>query len=276
MMQTCLAIGTETAIERLKAEKQRKDILSHLIGAIDPETGTKFSPQDVIMEANILLLAGGDTTGTGLCTIFFYLSRNAPTYAKLSSEIRSTFASASEIGLGPKLDSCTYLHACIEEGLRLFGGAAFWRDADEGGATVAGEVIPAGLTVGFSPYAVHHDPGMFPEPYAYRPERWVPSDEFSAEQVKLAKSACNEFGLGPRSCVAKNLAMTMMLLTVATVIYEMDFRIADGELGKVGEGRPGLGKGRERKEEYQLYGSFTLVKEGPWLQFRKRKLGSGV
>jgi cytochrome P450 len=209
-----------------------------------------------------------------LCVVFFYLARNPQTYNDLASEIRSTFQSVSDIGLGLKLDSCTYLHTCIEEGLCLFAGTAFWRDAEEGGAMVLGDYIPAGLTVGTSPYALHHNTDYFPDPFRYDPERWIPGGKYSAEQVKVAKAACSPFSLGPRSCVAKNLAMTTILLTVATVVWSMDFRVAGGEMGRLGEREPHLGHGRHRREEFQLYGSFTVHKDGPVLQFKKRNLGT--
>ena len=276
MIQTFLAIGTQTALRRiqnLKAGEGHKDILSCLIDGVDPETGTNFDTENIVLEANILLNAGGDTVGTALCVQFFYLSRNPQAYNTLASEIRSTFQNVSEISLGPKLDSCIYLHACVEEALRLFAGTAFWRDADEGGATVLGEYIPTGFTVGSSPYVLHHNTDYFPDPFRYDPERWIPGRGCSAEQIKMAKMACNPFSLGPRSCIAKNLAVTTMLLTVATVMWSMDFRVAEGESGRLGEGGPHLGHGRHRREEFRsmlLYSSFTLQKDGSVLQFKKR------
>ena len=51
----------------------------------------------------------------------------------------------------------------------------------------------------------------------------------------MAKVACSPFSLGPRSCVAETLALTTMLLTVATVMWSIDFRAAEGEIGRLGE-----------------------------------------
>jgi hypothetical protein len=285
LIMTLIGLGTQSALERIQKQSsekqsgdeksfgQRKDILSYLINGTDPETGTAFTPTDIIAEANVLLISGGDAMGIAMCGIFFYLSRNRHAYDKLAAEIRTTFHSRSELGLGPKLSSCTYLRACIEEGQRLVGGPAFWREAGPGGATVCGEYIPPGYEAGICMRAINHNAEYFPSPFSYEPERWLSSVMEPAEQERLAvaKAAHNPFSLGPRGCVAKNLGLTVMELTLATLIWEMDFRVAEGPAGRTGEGGPGLGFGRERKDEFQLYGNFTMTKDGPVLQFRKRE-----
>lgn len=188
------------------------------------------------------------------------------------SEVRSTFNSIEEIQLGPKLESCTYLHACIEEGLRLLTGVAFWREAMEGGATVRGEYIPAGLIVGISPHVIHPREDIFPEPYRCLPERWIPGGKSSEDQIKAARAAPNTFSLGPRGCVARNLGMTALNIAVPTLLWSMDVRKAEGEEGKLSEGSPQLSYGRYRREQFQLWGSFTVNGKGPMLQVRQDRM----
>lgn len=71
------------------------------------------------MSTLVFFPAGGDTTATALSALFFYLSRNTESYSKLANEIRTTFSNHSEIQGGPKLASCRYLRASIEEALRM-------------------------------------------------------------------------------------------------------------------------------------------------------------
>lgn len=49
----------------------------------------------------------------------FYLSRNPEVYRKLAGEIRTTFSSGHDIRSGPRLTSCRYLRAVINETLRM-------------------------------------------------------------------------------------------------------------------------------------------------------------
>ena len=124
------------------------------------------------MQADMNLL-GGDTTSTALAAVLFYLSRHDEPHKILNNEIRSTFPTIDDIRQGPRLSSCHYLRACLEEAMRLAPPApgALWREVCMGGATVDGEKIPAGLDVGVCQYAICRNPDLFPEPYLFKPER---------------------------------------------------------------------------------------------------------
>lgn len=64
--------------------------------------------------------------------------------------------------------------------------------------------------------------------------------------------------------------MKELALTLARILWSLDFKTVEGEMGKLGEGGPGLGAGRERRDKHQLKDGFTAGKEGPVVQFRPR------
>lgn len=194
-------------------------------------------------------------------------------YTKLAHEIRTTFDSVEAIISGPPLRSCTYLRACIDEALRLSPpvSAAPWRVIQSGGANIDSERLPEGTVVGAGLYALHHNPQYFAHPFQFFPDRWIPSETNPQDRIDMAGKAFAPFLIGARMCAARNMAMTELLLAVAQIMFTMEFRVADGAQGKIGEGRIGMGMGREREEEFQLYSHFvTVTKDGPVLQFRKR------
>jgi cytochrome P450 len=80
----------------------------------------------------------------------FYISRHPMAYEKVTKEIRECFASIDEIQLEAKLNSCTYLRACIDETLRMSpaAGSSLWREVQKGGITLNGAYIPEGCDVG--------------------------------------------------------------------------------------------------------------------------------
>ena len=146
-----------------------------------------------------------------------------------------------------------------------------WRRVQNGGAEIDGERIDEGYSVATGLYALHHNPAYFPRPFRYSPERWIVSEDNPAEAVELAKKSFAPFLIGTRMCAARNMAVMELLLTVAHVIWAMDFKVADGPVGRIGQGGPGMQRGRERDDEFQVYGHFVTVgKDGPVLQFRKR------
>lgn len=147
-----------------------------------------------------------------------------------------------------------------------------WREVDKGGAQIHGEFISASYDVGTSMYAIHHNEKYYPDSYNYRPERWIHSTNGpSQEDVDLAHSAWNPFSLGPRGCVGRGLAMMEISLTLARVVWQYDFRKAEGLLGRIGEGTAGARRGRHRINEFQLQDHLTSIKNGPMIEFRPRE-----
>lgn len=270
-----ITVGGKWAMDRIEAEKHqanRNDMMSFIISAIDPETEQQLSVHEIMAEAYTLITAGGDTTSVAITSTFFYLSRNPDAYAKAAAEVRSAFSSEEEIRTGPALSSCYYLRACLDEALRMSPpvSAPLYREAGSGGASVCGTHFPEGLSCAVGTYAIHHNHIYFPEPFKYRPERWLKDEISTADTLQRAKTAFNPFSTGPRNCVAMNLAYMELTLTVARVLWLADFKIPEGPLGHIGEGHPSRGHGRHRVDEYQLYDHWGSAKEGPFLQFKTR------
>ncbi len=198
-------------------------------------------------------------------------------YLKVVEEVCSVFPDTKSITIGPELNSCTYLRACIDESLRMSppAASALWREVANGGILIDGLRVPAGCDVGTGIYSIHHNATYYPEPFMYRPERWLSSKEpekspEATQQLNLARSAFNPFSIGPRGCIGKGLAMTELMLTMATVLRKFEIRTAPGEEG-VGGGKVGGVLGRHREKEFQLSDHVTAAKDGPVLQFRKRQ-----
>jgi len=138
-----------------------------------------------------------------------------------------------------------------------------WRESLPGGLRISFEdlYIPPGCEVGTGIYSLNHNKSYFPDPLAFRPERWIPT-EAGEETVARAKAAFATFSFGPRNCVGKSLAIVEISLAVAAVIREYDFRRAESSLGRIGEGE-GIFEG-----QYQTKWAFTSLKDGPYIQFK--------
>lgn len=66
------------------------------------------------------------------------------------------------------------------------------------------------------------------------------------------------------------MAYLELSLALARLVWAFDMRLAPGEAGRVGEGRKGMGYGREREHEFQLQDIFVSEKKGPIAEFRPR------
>ncbi|KAI1407443.1 cytochrome P450 [Hypoxylon sp. FL1857] len=269
-------------LERMIADRiaEGKNIKHDLYSIVTDQLGSDapggLQASGLWSEAVFFLPAGGDTTATTISALFFYLSRNPKSYMKLAREIRDTFTSSLEIKGGPQLAGCSYLRACIDEALRLCPPVpgTLWRElskTDDGTKPfiVDGHIIPRGTYVGVSAYALHHNEEYFPDPFAYKPERWL-SSETPEAQRKAARDAFASFSIGYRGCAGKAMAYLESSLVMAKTLWYFDFEMAPGELGKAGAGCRGRTDKRDREDEFQLYDIFGSSHDGPNLVFQTR------
>lgn len=176
--------------------------------------------------------------------------------------------------MGPKLNSCKYLRACVDETMRMSPsvGSSLAREVQQGGAMVDGEHIPAGCDVGVPIYSIQHSADYFSNPFTFSPERWLVGEgDTTQESVALASSAYVPFSSGPRGCIGKGMALTEMMLTMAMVLWRLDFKIAEGCSAG---GSSDAEWGRHRPSEFQLKDHVTAARDGPLLHFRERKTSS--
>lgn len=207
--------------------------------------------------------------------MLFYVSRNPEIYRKLTEEIRASFTSGKDIKSGPQLTSCKYLRAVINETLRMSPSSTgnLWRQQDLAlpskvgkSFIIDGRVVPPGTMVGLSPYSLLHNEKYFPEPSVFRPERHLEAEQNS--KATDSTRAFAPFAIGSRSCGGRAVAYLEANLTIAKTLWYFDLEKVPGKACELGEGGPGLGKGRERKGEYQVWDVITAEHHGPNLIFK--------
>lgn len=263
--------ANQRAKERTQAgHEARKDFFYYLLNAKDPQTGEGLSTPELWGESNVLMIAGSDTTSTGLCSTVFYLVRNPRAMAALTKEIRENFTDVEEIVSGTKLNNLTYLKACIDEAMRLAPAVpgAMPREIMPGGAEVDGLYLPGGTDCGTPCYAIHRHPDYYREPEAYVPERWIEgatcqtADKLwvsTKDDVDIARRAFCPFSIGPRGCIGKSMALMEMRLTLARMFFLFDVELADTI-------------GQDEKGHLHMVDHFTSQKSGPNVVIKKRAM----
>lgn len=262
----------------LDISQQRKDTFHYLLNSRDPVTGKGFTTEQLQADSALIIAAGSDGVGLTLSATIFYLLTAPRCLQKLTSEIRSAFGSPDEI-CNPKLNSLPYLQACIDETLRMNPpkASSLPRKVLTGGVSIEGHHFPKGVTLGVPLYVLHHDAQYFPEPWEYKPERWIAdaSTGVTGEDVARARSACAPFLIGPMNCIGKNMSYIALKLAVAHLLWRCDVRVAGGEL--TGGGRPRwrgergeVYEGRRRWNEYQMQDWILGFRDGPMIEVRER------
>ncbi|RDA90106.1 hypothetical protein CP533_2582 [Ophiocordyceps camponoti-saundersi (nom. inval.)] len=238
--------------------------------------GDQLDESELWNEALFFVTAGGTTVSTAMCGLFFNLSHHPEIYARVAAEIRETFSSGREIHSGPKLAGCRYLRAVIDESLRLSPPSLspLWREPDVSSTeewVVDGHVIPPGTEAAVHLYSVLHHPEYFPEPFAFKPERWLEEEDdggnklsAEAEEARAtARRAQVSFGMGERSCAGKAMAYMETSVTIARTLWYFDFQRASGEDGLLGGGSEEDNEPWARPDQYQLQDILVADHDGP-------------
>lgn len=196
------------------------DIMSMLIEARDDEGGG-FSDQEVRDQVMTLLFAGHDTATSTVAFLFYELARHPEELERLVEE--------QDRVLGGRPPSAEDLHSglprlemAVDETLRMYPPA--WvgpRRAIEA-FEFAGHTVPAGIAVNYCSWASHHLPDVFPQPEAFRPDRFSPE-----ARAELPKGAYVPFGGGSRTCIGMRFGL-MEVRAIATLILQR-FRPAVAE-----------------------------------------------
>ncbi|TVU08839.1 hypothetical protein EJB05_42254, partial [Eragrostis curvula] len=120
--------------------------------------------------------------------------------------------------------SLAYLHAVIKEVLRLHppGPLLSWARLATSDVHVDGFLIPAGTTAMVNMWAITHDPAVWADPAAFRPDRFLAGGSSSEFSVMGSDLRLAPFGSGRRSCPGKSLAMATVAFWLATLLHEFE------------------------------------------------------
>ncbi|KAI1865877.1 uncharacterized protein JN550_008135 [Neoarthrinium moseri] len=205
--------------------RQRADFFGHLFNTEQQEqlggvASADSIYNDMVANAQILMVGSAETIKGFFLAVSYLLMQHPECLAKLTSEVRSKFATASEI-TGQSTTPLPYLNAVIEEGLRIFPPVPTGpeRIVPSGGANVSGYHVPGGTTVATHQYVTAHDPKYWHEPGSFLPERWL------GEGFGDRKEASQTFSLGPRGCIGMNLAYLEMRITLAKMVFAYDWQL---------------------------------------------------
>jgi cytochrome P450 len=106
-----------------------------------------LSRDSIERHSSVLIIAGSETTATTLSAVTYYLGTHPEVMARVMAEVRNTYASDDDIGLHNDVQT-PYLHAVIEETLRLFPAAPTGsaRVINKDGEEVDGKFLPPGVS----------------------------------------------------------------------------------------------------------------------------------
>ncbi|KAK7417360.1 hypothetical protein QQX98_004637 [Neonectria punicea] len=208
----------------------RKDFWHYVLAADEISgSGKGLSPEEMVVNAFSIAIAGSDGTATALTATIFLLLTHHHVYQQLRDSIRTEFELEEDINSAALAgDRIPLLDAVLNESMRLYPPVAVTlpRVVPPLGATIDGLFVPRETTVGVNHLSAYRSERNFHGAMKFIPERWL-EDEQNLNQVQSdVKASFQPFSVGPRSCLGKNLAKTEMRLILARLLWRFDLELA--------------------------------------------------
>ena len=182
----------------------RDDVLSLLLQARH-EDGSGMSDAELRDELMTLLVAGHETTATSLAWALERLTRNPEALERTVAE--------AEDGGGP------YTDAVIQETLRLRPVIPVVARHVKQPFELGDHLIPVGATITPSILLMHRRPDVYPDPSAFRPERFLERPPGTYTWIP--------FGGGVRRCIGASFALFEMRVVLSTLLARTTVRAAE-------------------------------------------------
>lgn len=224
-------------MRRMEKEEGRPDLIEGLLRKREELVSSQLFPlrittdlcqnlsiDELIANAEVLIIGGSETTASLLSGVTYLLLTNPTAHEKLKEEVRTVFQSQEDIDL-ISVNKLPYMLACLDEAMRMYPPIAngLPRVCPEGGAKVLGEYVPANTFVSIHQWALYRRKEYFKDPNTYHPERFLDDPSFADDHREVLQP----FHTGPRNCLGRNLAYSEMRLILALIIFNFDMEIAD-------------------------------------------------
>ena len=227
-----LDVAAADVVARRRARGLREDdgdLLALLLRSVD---AGDLAPEGLRDELVTTVIAGHETVASALTWTLHLLAEEQGAQARVAEELDAVLGGADEDGgrapAWADLRSLVRTRAAVEESLRLFPPAWVVSRRALVDDVVDGVALPAGTTVIISPWLLHRRPELFPEPEAYRPERFE-GDGLGRE----ARAAYTPVGAGPRLCIGRDFALVETTLVLAELLRGASVHPVPGELVRV-------------------------------------------
>ncbi|MHB6911833.1 cytochrome P450 [Streptomyces sp. DB-54] len=197
------------------------DLLSALVAARDVEDGGRGMTDAEISDTILtFFLAGTETTASTVAWALDLLARHPEIEQRLHTEVdtvlRGNPATYADL---PRLELAGRI---VTETLRLYPAAWFLTRSVTEDTRLGRHLLPAGTSLVYSPYLIHHRPDLYADPETFDPDRWDP------ERPQPPRSAFIPFAIGARKCIGDTFATTEATLARADITARWSLKYLPG------------------------------------------------
>ncbi|XP_034250036.1 cytochrome P450 4V2-like [Thrips palmi] len=187
--------------------------------------GKQLTREELTEELKTMSGAAVGTSMDFLCTFLLVMSIKQDVQDRIARELDDVFGGSDRPIETADLPHLQYLECAIKESMRLFPPTfGISRQATQDVKLPSGHVLPAGCIVGTVPYFTHRLPRHFPDPEAFRPERFLPENSRGRHPYAYVP-----FSAGVRNCIGQRYALMSAKTATSTILRR--FRVLPALMG---------------------------------------------
>ncbi|MCQ0988563.1 cytochrome P450 [Jiella marina] len=188
-----------------------RDILSSLLVARDPVTGTRLDHEELLDQIAVFFLAGHETAAAALGWTLYLLAH----HPEMQRELRAEVELATQGGpvVFATIKRLEKTRNVFREAMRLYPPIAFYPRETVAEETLGDLTVPCDHAVSVPVWLMHRHEAYWPRPDRFEPARF--SDPEARETVRQVYMP---FSMGARVCVGASFAMQEATLVLAEIL----------------------------------------------------------
>ncbi|SMX36182.1 cytochrome P450 [Maliponia aquimaris] len=211
---------TEDRQAAIAAGTAPDDLATKIMTTRDPQTGERFSAQEMVDQVAIFFLAGHETSASALGWALYLLATHPEWQDKVASEAQ--LLESGDFALVSKL---RVSRDVFREALRLYPPVPMMVRESACPERLRDRDIPKGSQMVLSPWHLHRHEGLWDNPDGFDPARW------QTENGKTCgREAYIPFSAGPRVCTGAGFAMVEGVLLLSLLLRDLRVSPVEGRV----------------------------------------------
>lgn len=220
----------EAEVDRVIAGRRRilaqqlnrapNDLLTHLLAALDADTGWGLSEAEVRSNILTFIAAGHETTANTLSWALFLLSQSRAWRERVEAEVDRELSGSPDAVIADRLIET---RAVIEETIRMYPPISAISRVALGSDELNGEPVRPGSLIVISPYVLHRHRLLWDRPDTFDPHRFL-----GGAHAAIDRFAYLPFGAGPRKCIGATFALQEATLVLAAIVKHFRLELKPG------------------------------------------------
>jgi cytochrome P450 len=219
-IRSLIARLTQARADEIAAGTAPDDLATKIMTTEDPETGERFTPEEMVDQVAIFFLAGHETSASALAWTLYLLALYPEWQERLAQESAALndcdFKVMSELKLSREV---------FREALRLYPPVPMMVREAGCPQEFRGREVKTGSQIVLSPWHLHRHERIWARPDAFEPERWQ-----TEEGRGCAREAYMPFSAGSRVCTGAGFAMVEGPLILSMLLKMFRFELVEGRV----------------------------------------------